>query len=350
MISLESGMTWAPAYAVDISSKDKLSLVAKATVMNDLEDMKGVEARFVTGFPNVPFAGTPEPLLSGQTVYGLFGLASPPQPSSALARAGAKQMKGGSGLVPDGIDFISYNPTDNSLIVDQGMSTSRLPGQQLEDLFFYRQPDVTLQKGERAYYALFHAEAPYKEVYTWDLADPVTNNFNYRSPTDNAAPEDVWHTLEFKNTSGQPLTNAVATTVQKGQILGQDMMNYVSVGGDAELKITKALDVRAETSEEEVSRERGAIRWFVNNTPQFDLVTLKGTLQVTNMKTEPVIPRIRHTFTGDLISTDGDPIVKKTARGLRDTNPTGLLTWNKTLDKGQKLNLTYTYKLYVHSQ
>jgi len=50
------------------------------------------------------------------------------------------------------------------------------------------------------------------------------------------------------------------------------------------------------------------------------------------------------------VASDGDPIVKKTARGLRDTNPTGLLTWNKTLDKGQKLNLTYTYKLYVHSQ
>jgi len=31
--------------------------------------------------------------------------------------AGGAQLTGGQGLVPDGIDFISYNPTDNSLII-----------------------------------------------------------------------------------------------------------------------------------------------------------------------------------------------------------------------------------------
>ena len=219
-------------------------------------------------------------------------------------------------------------PAAEMALPGTGMTISPEQGQQLEDLFFYRQPNVTLQRGDRAYYVLFKAEAPYKEVYTWDIVDPVSNNFDYRNSTDNPVPDDVWHTLEFKNTSGRPLTTAVATTLQKGQILGQDMMSYVPANGDAELKITKALDVRAES----------------------DLVTLKGTLQATNLKKEPVTLRIRHNFTGELISEEGDPTIKKTARGLRDTNPTGTLTWNKTVAAGDKLTLTYTYKLYVHSQ
>lgn len=348
MISLEQGATWSPAYAVDITDKKKLTLVAKATVLDDLEAMDGVEARFVTGFPNIAFASAFDPLIGDepvQTTRTNMGSAGGPGFGGQI---GGRADTGGQGLVPEGIQFIGYNPTDNSTIVDQGMSTSRLPGEQLQDLFFYRQPSVSMKQGERAYFALFSAEAPYKELYTWDSEDRMQDNENYRQST-RAAPDDVWHTVQFKNTSGHPLTTAPATTFQNGQILGQDLMNYVSTGGDAELRITKALDIRAEDSEEETSRERGAIK-TLNDVPQFDRVTLKGTLQAVNLKKEPVNLRMRHPFTGELVSADGDPEVKKTARGLRNTNPTGLLTWTKTIEPGQRLTLTYTYRVFVRSQ
>jgi hypothetical protein len=229
------------------------------------------------------------------------------------------------------------------------MPTSQVPGEQLQDLFFYRQPKVSLKPGDRAYFVLFRAEVPYKELYTWDSADKMQDNQNNRLSAEPATPDDVWHTLQFKNTSGQPLTTAPATTFQNGQIIGQDVMYYTSVGGDAELRITKALDIRAEASEEELSRQRGAIKNYANQ-PQFDLVTLKGTLQAVNLKKEAADLRVRHAFSGELVSAEGDPVTKKTSRGLRDTNPTGLLTWTKTIDPGKKLSLSYTYQVYVRSQ
>jgi hypothetical protein len=47
MMSLERGVTWAPGYAVDITNPDKLTLSSKATVLNDLLDLKNVPARLI---------------------------------------------------------------------------------------------------------------------------------------------------------------------------------------------------------------------------------------------------------------------------------------------------------------
>src|SRR5690606_29408649 len=63
MVSLEKGLTWAPAFALDITDPKKLKLTAKATAINDLEDVINGDLRFVTGFPNMRFAGTIDPLL-----------------------------------------------------------------------------------------------------------------------------------------------------------------------------------------------------------------------------------------------------------------------------------------------
>jgi hypothetical protein len=345
MISLERGLTWVPGYAVDITDKKKLMITAKSTVLNDLENLSGVDARFVTGFPNVPFAGIVDPLVSGQNVDAFLGFLQSPAGFSAGA-----QSRGGGGGFGGGARMMTQNAAsmqdDLRMVPGSGMGTSPFAGEQVEDLFFYKQPNVSLDRGEKAYYTLFRAEAPYKEVYTWDIPNPVVNNVQYQNPGDNPQPQDVWHTLEFQNTSGQPFTTAVATTFKGGQILGQDMINYVSAGSTAELKVTKALDIRAESSEEEVSRDRGAIK-YSNNQPMYDLVTMRGTLQVTNRKSESVTLRIRHDFTGELVSADGSPDMKKTAKGLTEMNPSGRLAWKPTVEAGQSLTLSYSYKIYV---
>jgi hypothetical protein len=333
MISLEQGLQWDPGYAVDISNKDKLTLIGKATVVNDLEDLKNVDARFVTGFPHMEWAGDLDSLIAGT---GLRMVHAEPQDSIATQKS--MRSIGGFGGGRD-----SANAP-----VSEGMPVSGAPGESLEDLFFYHQPNVTIGRGDRAYYTLFRTETPYKEIYTWDLTNPIVSNTEYRTET----PQDdnnVWHSVSFKNTSGHPLTTAPAMTMQNGQILGQDTMPYVSQGAEAEVKITKALDIQTESSEEEVSRVRGAIK-APNNYPLYDQVTLKGTLEATNRKSEAVSLRIRHDFTGELVSADENPDVKKTAQGLKAVNPTGRLSWTKTIEPGQKLHLTYTYQVFVKTQ
>ena len=350
MLSLEQGASWSPAYCVDISDPKKLSIVAKSTVINDLQDMKDVDARFVTGFPNIIFSQMFEPLTDLQWPQMSNGQGGGPGGGGFGARSilsnQANSIVGGQGIAASGGDFMSYNPTDNSP-VGQGMRVSSATGEQIQDLFFYEQPDVSLSRGERAYYVLFRAEAPYSELYTWDTQDPIQNNIEYR-PSDQGSAGEVWHTLQFKNTSGHPLTSAPALTLQNGQVLGQDTLYYTSVNGEVDLRITRALDVRTDNSEEEVSRQRGAIK-NTANMPMFDLVTLKGTMEIANSKPEPVTLRIRHDFTGELVSAEGDPQVKKTAKGLHETNPTGRLIWTKTIEAGKRLDLSYTYQVYVRS-
>ncbi|MCA1997698.1 MAG: hypothetical protein LDL56_10790, partial [Armatimonadetes bacterium] len=107
--------------------------------------------------------------------------------------------------------------------------------------------------------------------------------------------------------------------------------------------------VRAQVREEEVSRERGAIRNSAGN-PIFDLVTVKGTLSVINAKPQEIRLRIRKELTGEVEQTTGSVRVTKTAKGIRDANPTARLEWTENVAPAGSLERTYTYKVYVPSR
>jgi hypothetical protein len=225
----------------------------------------------------------------------------------------------------------------------EAFTPSQLPGMMTEDLFFYRQPDVNLKRSDRGYYVLFTAESDYEHIYEWEIADVIQDTVYAQRPEDQ--PEDVWHSLKFKNTSGRPFTTASAVTMKDGELLGQDMMRYTSVNADATVRITKALDVAAESAEEEVERKRDAL---VIRGNYYDLVTLKGTLRVMNRKTDPVTLKITKFLTGELVSADGMPKKTAVAKGLRAVNQRLKLDWTLDLKPGDKRELTYTYTVYIN--
>ena len=331
-VGLERGLTWVPAYSIDITDPKKLVITSKATVINDLGDLKDVEARLITGFPNVPFASILDPFTAGTSAA---------QFADAMVSSGGF---GGGGFAP-GAAQMSQNAYKMEKDFGDSMEIKSLPGMTAEDLFFYRRPDVSLQQGERGYYILFKKETEYEHIYAWDIANTIQSDTDYgRGPVD---PYDVWHSLKFPNKSELPWTTATATTFKQGEILGQDMMSYVSIGSDALVKITKALDVNADQTEEEINRERGAYR-LPNSGTVYDLVTLKGSLQVINRKSEDIKMRITRNFTGDLVSADGSPKVTKTAKGLRQINSNGRLAWEQSVGAGKTLNLTFTYKVFIN--
>ncbi len=341
MTSLERGLTWSPAYAIDISDPKKLSIVAKATVLNDVEDLNGIEARFVTGFPNVPFATYLDPLIHGGTVRDFTAMLESMGNPSAVSPNRLSRGMGGQSVMAQ--NFAAPGPID----FGEAMSSSPLTAGSEEDLFFYRHPNITDKKGDRSYHILFNAQADYKDLYTWDIPDSTVNNTEYQGQPE--ASQDVWHSLQFKNTSGQPFTTAVATTFKDGQILGQDTMHYVTPGTSAEVRITKALDVHAEVDETEVSRERGVIK-NPGNYPLFDLVSIKGTLRVTNLKAKKIAIRIKKELTGDVGAVSGVPAISKTTKGLRAMNPGNRIVWTPEIEAGKSLTLTYSFKLYVPTQ
>ncbi|MEI7985663.1 MAG: hypothetical protein WCI55_08535 [Armatimonadota bacterium] len=341
MMSLERGITWAPGYAVDISNPDKLTLASKATVLNDLIDLKGIPTRLITGFPNLQFKDILDPFTANMNGDQWLG---------SLSTGGAPGGFGGGGARSRANEMMSQNayaPMADANVNWGGNSGGEAGGEQIGDLFFYDLPKFDSKKNSRLYQNLFRFDAEYKHIYTWDIDDQVDSNGNYKPvpPTGQDA-QEVWHTIKFKNGSGKPLTTAAATIFNKGELIGQTMMSYCMADGDCDVKINKALDVRVDANEEEVERERAAIKDRYNN-PRFDLVTVKGKLEVLNGRKDKVQMTITKNLTGEVTSNTGGPVVTKTTRGLRQVNTTSKIVWKPEIKNGEKLLLEYTYKLYV---
>lgn len=328
LVTLERGASWAPGYSVDISDAKNLKLVAKATLINDTLEIDNIEVRLVTGFPNIPFVRWMDPFTSGQSlidfVNGLMNMGTPDD----LRRSGGF----GGGMAQNRAAERNF---------DQAFATSPLPGLTAEDLFFYRLPGVKLRPGDRGYNILFSNQVEYRHVYEWEIGDTIQDTTYVGRQQQ---PDDVWHSLKFKNNGKQPFTTAAATVFKDGEILGQDMMSYTSVGAEATVRITKALDVMAESDEEEVDRQREFLKIRSGN---YDKVTLRGTLQMANRKSDPVTLQIQKTLTGEMIGGEGDPKVTSLAKGLRAVNPRQKVEWKVDLKPGEKKTLTYTYTVYV---
>jgi hypothetical protein len=336
-------LTWAPAYAVDIGDPEKLTFASKAIILNDTLNMPKSNLRLITGFPNLQFKEMLDPFSSNMTTDNwVNSLAGP----VAFPTAGGLGGGGRGGLMSQN----AYGAMEDKTVEWGGTNAGEAGGEQIGDLFFYDLPNFELKKGIRTYQSLFKFDSSYEHIYTWDIADQVDPSGVYRAiPANQPQVEEVWHTVKFKNSSGKPLTTAVATIFSKGELIGQTTLDYSAVGSDCKVRINKALDVRADANEEEVERQRGAIKDQYNN-PKFDLVTVKGLLEVTNARKEEVQMTIVKNLTGEYLSGTGNPQQVKTTKGLRQMNPSMKLTWKpKVKGNGEKLRLEYSYKLYVPS-
>lgn len=327
---LQRGLTWVPAYRVELLDDERARLLAKATVMNDLVDFESVGLRLVTGFPNVKWLGVPDPLTSGAVGAYL----------DSLGRA--QGAFGGGGVATQNVGRLRER-ADEMVFEPGGPEGS---GQQLEDLFFYTMPKVSLRNGERLYRALFAAESKYAIVHTVTF-DSQSRAF--AAAQNRAAPPslpDVWSTVEFKNTAGLPLTTGSAVTVRDGQVLGQDQIDYTSDGATVELKVTKALDVQASDSEELVERSRGAVS-DRNGDPILDRITVKGTVELLNRKPKPVTVRVTKWAEGELAEAaeggKGTPIPARPG----DTNPALKVVWSVAVAPGERKRVEYRYTMLV---
>lgn len=334
LFGLERGLTWSPAYLLDITDKKTLTLTARATILNDLAKLDKIELRFVTGFPNVPFAPYAEPITSPLSVDQFTGmLSSLGQTADRFARResimtqNASFDAGGAGG-PGGWPA----PDPNAM-------------EQVEDLFFYKRDGVSLEKGDRSLTMLFSARADYEHLYTLEIPETLVDaNDYYRPQPEGADRYTVWHTLKFKNTAGLPLTTAPITVMSDRQILGQDTMGYTSSGAEANVKMSKALDISTEVADVEIARERNKETIY---STRYDEVTVKTTIDLTNRKKEAVRAKITKTFAGDYSVSTPPGKNTKIAKGLRRANGNNVLVWELDIPPGKKTSLTVTYKVLV---
>jgi hypothetical protein len=327
-VSLQTGLTWAPMYWVDTTQKGKLELICRGSLLNSIGDLRGASAKLVSGEPNLPYVSLQDPLFSGDALKaGISG-----------------------GFLPPGIDQISFDPVDNSIVVRGGEGggggggfggrpvTQNVTSRTAEDLFFYSLPKLTVGKDERAYVPLFSATESYKKVLSWRVM-PRGHAFESRQF------QAFWHTLLFKNTGTLPFSEGVATVYNNDELVGQGRLDYTPVGGEAELAFSRDASIEGEATEEEMSREARVME--SSKDVLWDRVRIKGTLLVRNLKKESEAIRIRHAFNGEfLVSSEKAEVVKEVPR-YQAVQPTTRIEWNVTVLTGREKTITYEYSVLV---
>ena len=337
---LAKGATWVPSYMVDISEPNKAQLAAKAEVMDEVCDLNGVDVKFVTGFPNLQFADIAAPVAMKENL-GQF--------LQSLIRG---QSERGQAL----------GVTSNAMVQRQVMAYDRegmagepiMPaygaaevGKMAEDLFLYPVEKVRLAKGEVGYFPLFTDSVPYKHIYRWEIPNYVNPEGGYydqgrqqREPEQ----QEVWHCIRLDNVMKLPWTTAPAEIVKDGVILGQDTLNFTPVKEKGTVKITRAMNVKAEQIELEKDRKHNAAQWYNTN---WDLVTVEGKLSVTNNQDKPITLEVTKSLSGEVKAMQPEAKLEKLAKSLRMVNANSRLTWTIELGPGEQKEIGYTYEVYV---
>ena len=338
---LQKAISWSPAYLVELIDDKKARITMQGLLMNDVEDVEGVDVYFVVGFPNFVFADTMSPLALTQSVAEFVEGLGREQPRRRYDITAQQSVAYGYGggyggpAGPPGETTFGYS------------SRTETPGAPEEDLFLYQMKDVSLKKGERAYYTVFSAEVPYEHVYEWTIPDTSnvrSDGYVENSERNEGAPaeDQVWHKLRLTNESKFPWTTAPGMAMSKGQPLSQDTLAYTPKGAKGDLKLTIATDIKAKKAESERSREDARITSY-----SFSKVTADGTLTVKNFKSQPVTVMVKKTLVGGVVSADQGGRVDKTAVGLKAVNPTSVISWELPLKSGEEKTLAYTYITYI---
>ncbi len=328
VLYLARGITWAPSYALDLAGAKGARLTAKAEVINELEDLDGATLSFITGFPNLKFADVDDPMgMRGDLAAFLNAL----QSGAGRVAGGLAGVMRQAVMASEEAAFPAY-------------STGPIEGQSRENLFFYERRDVTLARGERGYYPLFTLEVPCEPLYELKLGDALGAGDRYAPEAGGEEAHDVWYSVKLTNAGKVPWSTAPVMAMQGGQMLAQDVLNYTSVGGKSTVRINKAVDIKADAAEYEVERKRGVTTFYGYS---YDLVDVKGQVSATSFKDQAITLTLTKDLSGEVVSSTPPAHVEVLARGLKQANPNAHLTWELPLKARGKVEVEYSYRIYV---
>jgi len=310
---LTRGMAWAPSYTLDTSDPKRLRITQTAVVRNELEDLDDAELSLISGYPSVEHDNVTSPLSTSGTWQRFF-----------------RQLQQGESP-PAGftnqISSISNVSTLFSADPQGAMGTENTS--EGPDIHYQPIGSVSLKHNEAMTLTLASEEVAYDAVVEW----------NVRPSDQEGEVADVWEALRFKNPFAFPMTTGPAMVVSQGEFLGSRTSNWVSVGGEAMVYVTRALSVQVGVSEEEV----GERTEFSLARRHYTQSTLEGTLQMRNLRSEALTLIVRKEVSGALLDVEGTPQQVVGSAGPGQLNPSTKLTWTLEIPPGDVKRLTYQY-------
>jgi len=82
---------------------------------------------------------------------------------------------------------------------------------------------------------------------------------------------------------------------------------------------------------------------------RWDLVTVKGTVELVNRKAAEVTMRVTKIVPGEMTDASDGGVITKLAKTLVSVNMTSRVIYSIKLKSGERKQLTYTYQTYVRS-
>lgn len=355
MAYLQKGITWSPAYMIEMLDDSKARITMQALLVDDAEDIDGASVNLAVGNASFLYADTITPLASAQSISDFVSRVTSTR-ASGTGIAYQQSMNRGDGGFGGG-GFGGGRALDTQPDVERGGTTrpefgyssvGSMSGSSAEDLFLYNVKDVSLKRGERAYYAVFSAEAPFRHIYEWRVSD--TSNVQPTGYQQNGQPQTppndvIWHKLRLTNKTPFPWTSAPGFIMSDGQPLSQDTLNYTSKGGDGDINIAIAADVQGRGSEVEKSRQQNALTVYNQN---YNKIVTDGKLTIRSFKSEPITVFVKKSITGEAVTVGQAGKAVKRSEGPKAVNPKSEIAWTVQLQPGDERTLDYTYFTYVN--
>lgn len=335
MMYLQNGISWTPTYLLVLNSENEATLRLQAEVSNSVEDIVNTDMNFVVGVPNFRFAGNPSILNSiiGKIVtkyaenfnsYDMF--------SNAIL---STQMMGRN------TSSSSYEDSDNNSNMAEGESS--------EDYYFYNIKNVSLEKGANAIYPLYNKPITIKHLYECNLNETDNSSYiynSYKNYSFDTKKSNVYHSIEIKNNTTDPLTTGSVMIVDKSnKPLAQDLIKYTGVGQSSFVKLTQSPDIRVEQTETVIDTRKDAKKL---NGYSYDLVTIQSEIEIVNSKKQSVNMAISKQFEGN-IKNVSIKYNNRTTVEKRNLNPTNDLELRPTLQAGETIKIIYSYEAYIQN-
>jgi hypothetical protein len=368
MMYLQKGIRWIPSYKITLDGKGGAILKLQATLLNELTDLDDVTANLVIGVPSFAFKDTADPIALQQAFAQLSSYFSADSRTNyAFSNGLVGQQAGGRAG-----ERLGGQPGDPGANLGPELSGS----EKNEDLFVFTVKHLSLKKGQRMVLPITEIALKYQDVYTLDLpfAPPQElrggrgpgriNEQEAELARMMAAPKAL-HKIRLTNTSRIPITTAPALILNGDRVLAQGMTTYTAPGGELDLTLTTATDIRVKKSDKETGRTPNAANW---NNQGYGRIDLAGTITLINFTDHPVDLEITRNVLGNVgradhdgkaamvnVFEDDDYTPVETPAWWNSYswpdwwshfNGVGRITWKVHLDAGKTVDLGYTWHYF----
>jgi hypothetical protein len=352
------GIRWIPTYRIDLRQKDGKNMAQvslQAEILNEAEDLRDVPVDIVVGVPNFRFKGTPSPLILEATLRNALAESDPVIMGQAMANNSFSNA-----MYSQRSSEFRRTAAQANAAAEGGIVN--LPGELTatgaQDLFVYKLPKISLDKGDRSAVSIFTTDAPYKDIYTWDVhvarndVEAAPSGTGISSPL-TLSKNEVWHQVVITNNTNLPWTTGAAMITEGQQPLAQELLTYTPPKDECRVPVTVSIDTRGSFNERENGRELKALHWSGYDYARIDK---EAVVHLCNNKKLDIEAEITLRVGGKVTKAESEGAVVLTAFRAEDwqnyqghpaVNNSSTVTWKVKLKPGENFEPKVTYNFFT---